>query len=168
MFLDEIGDMPLMMQVKLLRAIQERQITRVGGERPLQVSIRLACATNRDLRKLVEQGSFREDLFYRVNVIQLHVPPLRERMEDVLWLAERFLRARAADAAVRRLSASAQSALLRHVWPGNVRELKHCIDRACILARGPQIEPWDLFQTDGESNDPARPFRDARCLPAQL
>jgi DNA-binding NtrC family response regulator len=150
LFLDEIGDMPPLMQVKLLRAIQERQITRVGAERALSVNIRLVCATNRDLRALVEQGRFREDLYYRINVIHLRVPPLRERIEDVLWLAERFLRDRAGGAAPRRLSASAQSALLRHAWPGNARELKHCIDRACILARGPLIEPWDLFQTDPE------------------
>ena len=150
LFLDEIGDMPPLMQVKLLRAIQERQITRVGAERPLSVNIRLVCATNRDLRALVERGGFREDLYYRINVIHLRVPPLRERSEDVLWLAERFLCERAGGEAPRRLSASAQSALLRHNWPGNARELKHCIDRACILARGPLIEPWDLFQTDPE------------------
>jgi two-component system response regulator HydG len=150
LFLDEIGDMSPLMQVKLLRAIQERQITRVGAERPLSVSIRLVCATNRDLRALVERGGFREDLYYRINVIHLRVPPLRERSEDVLWLAGRFLCERAGGEAPRRLSASAQSALLRHSWPGNARELKHCIDRACILARGPLIEPWDLFQTDPE------------------
>jgi DNA-binding NtrC family response regulator len=150
LFLDEIGDMPPLMQVKLLRAIQERQITRVGGERPLSVNIRLACATNRDLRRLVEQGAFREDLYYRINVIHVRVPPLRERIEDVLWLAERFLRERPGAAGSRRLSAAAQSALLRHAWPGNARELKHCIERACILARGPSIEPWDLFQADPE------------------
>jgi DNA-binding NtrC family response regulator len=150
LFLDEIGDMPPLMQVKLLRAIQERQITRVGGERPLSVNIRLVCATNRDLRALVERGGFREDLYYRINVIHLRVPPLRERSEDVLWLAERFLSERARGVIPRRLSPAAQSALLRHSWPGNARELKHCIDRACILARGPLIEPWDLFQTDPE------------------
>jgi DNA-binding NtrC family response regulator len=150
LFLDEIGDMPPLMQVKLLRAIQERQITRVGGERPLSVNIRLVCATNRDLRALVERGGFREDLYYRINVIHLRVPPLRERNEDVLWLAERFLNERAGGAIPRRLSPAAQSALLRHSWPGNARELKHCIERACILARGPLIEPWDLFQTDPE------------------
>jgi DNA-binding NtrC family response regulator len=150
LFLDEIGDMPSLMQVKLLRAIQERQITRVGGERPLAVNIRLACATNRDLRRLVAQGAFREDLYYRINVIHLRVPPLRERVEDILWLAERFLHERPDAAGPRRLSAAAQSALLRHAWPGNARELKHCIERACILARGPLIEPWDLFQADPE------------------
>jgi DNA-binding NtrC family response regulator len=148
LFLDEIGDMPQLMQVKLLRAVQERQITRVGAERPLPVSIRLVCATNRDLRALVERGGFREDLYYRINVIHLRVPPLRGRSDDVLWLAQRFLSERAGGGSPRRLSPSGQSALLRHNWPGNARELKHCIDRACILARGPLIEPWDLFQTD--------------------
>ncbi len=148
LFLDEIGDMPAVMQVKLLRAIQERQIMRVGGDRALPVSIRLVCATNKDLRGLVEEGRFREDLYYRIHVIHLRVPPLRERSEDILWLARSFLRARSGAGAARRLSPTAESALLRHDWPGNARELKHCIERACILTRGLTIEPWDLFDSD--------------------
>jgi DNA-binding NtrC family response regulator len=150
LFLDEIGDMPPSMQVKLLRAIQDRKVTRLGADRALSVDLRLVCATNRDLRALVERGAFREDLYYRINVIHMRVPPLRERGDDVLWLAECFLSERAGDALPRRLSPAAQSALLRHDWPGNARELKHCIDRACILARGSLIEPWDLFQTDAQ------------------
>ncbi|HTS52042.1 MAG TPA: sigma-54 dependent transcriptional regulator [Burkholderiales bacterium] len=150
LFLDEIGDMSPLMQAKLLRAIQERQIMRVGGERAIAVNLRLICATNKNLRQLVEQGRFREDLFYRVNVIQLRIPPLRERQEDVLWLARRFL-AECAGASARpfRMSPQAESALLRYHWPGNVRELKHAVDRACILALAPLIQPWDLFQSDG-------------------
>jgi DNA-binding NtrC family response regulator len=148
LFLDEIGDMPGVMQVKLLRAIQERQIMRVGAERALSLSIRLVCATNKDLKKLVDEGRFREDLFYRVNVIHLRIPPLRERSDDILWLARTFLRDRQRVGIARRLSLTAESALLRHDWPGNVRELKHCIERACIMAHGPAIEPWDLFETD--------------------
>ncbi len=150
LFLDEIGDMSPLMQAKLLRAIQERQIMRVGGERAIAVNLRLICATNKNLRQLVEQARFREDLFYRVNVIQLRIPPLRDRQEDVLWLARRFLAECAgASAQPRRMSAQAESALLRYHWPGNVRELKHAVDRACILARAPLIQPWDLFQSDG-------------------
>ncbi len=150
LFLDEIGDMSPSMQSKLLRAVQERQITRVGGERAIAVDLRLICATNKDLRRLVEQGRFREDLFYRVNVIQLRIPPLRERQEDVLWLARRFLDHCAGSTGHPcRMSPQAESALLRHSWPGNVRELEHAVGRACILASGPLIQPWDLFQDDG-------------------
>jgi DNA-binding NtrC family response regulator len=150
LFLDEIGDMSPLMQAKLLRAIQERQIMRVGGERAIAVNLRLICATNKDLGKLVEDGRFREDLFYRVNVIRLRIPPLRERQDDVLWFARQFL-----DASVplggqpRRMSPQAESALLRYHWPGNVRELKHAVERACILALRPLIQPWDLFQSEG-------------------
>jgi DNA-binding NtrC family response regulator len=149
LFLDEIGDMSPLMQVKLLRVIQERQIMRVGGERAIAVNLRLICAANKDLGKLVEEGRFREDLFYRVNVIRLRIPPLRERQDDVLWFARRFL-AECAGASTqpRRMSPQAESALLRYHWPGNVRELKHAVERACILARAPLIQPWDLFQSD--------------------
>jgi DNA-binding NtrC family response regulator len=155
LFLDEIGEMSPGMQVKLLRAIQERQIMRVGGERALAVNLRLVCATNRDLRKLVEQGRFREDLYYRINVISLRIPPLRERPEDILWLARSFLNHCASSTRQPcRLSPQAESALLRHNWPGNVRELEHSVGRACILARGPLIQPWDLFQEDASQEAP--------------
>jgi len=118
--------------------------------------LRLICATNKDLRRLVEQGSFREDLYYRINVIHLRVPPLRERQEDILWLARRFLGDCAGSTGQAcRVSPQAESALLRHSWPGNVRELKHAVGRACILARGPVIQPWDLFQDDASSEPPA-------------
>ena len=149
LFLDEIGDMSPSMQSKLLRAVQEKQITRVGGERAIAVDLRLICATNKDLRQLVQQGRFREDLYYRINVIHLFIPPLRERLEDILWLARGFLSHCAGSAGHPcRVSPQAESALLRHGWPGNVRELEHAIERACILARGPVIQPWDLFQED--------------------
>ena len=136
LFLDEIGEMPLAMQVKLLRAIQERSITRVGGEAPIPVSLRLICATHRDLKQMVEQGTFREDLLYRINVIQLKVPPLRERKDDILWLVRLFLDQYAAQHQTTRksLHASAELAVLEYPWPGNVRELKHAIERAYILS----------------------------------
>jgi DNA-binding NtrC family response regulator len=156
LFLDEIGDMSPSMQGKLLRAVQERQITRLGGEHPIAVDLRLICATNTDLRRLVEQGRFREDLYYRINVIHLRIPPLRERQEDILWLARRFLDHCAGSTGHPcRMSPQAESALLRHSWPGNVRELKHAVGRACILARGPIIQPWDLFQDDASQEPPA-------------
>jgi len=147
LFMDEIGDMPLPMQAKLLRAIQERVITRVGGDEPLAVQFRLVCATHQDLAGLVRVGRFREDLYYRINVIQLLVPPLRERPEDILWLAERFIakHGTAYPAERKRLGSSGREALLTHPWPGNVRELKHAVERACIMAPGPIIEAFDLF-----------------------
>ncbi|MEA3276507.1 MAG: sigma-54 dependent transcriptional regulator [Pseudomonadota bacterium] len=147
LFLDEIGDMPLPMQAKLLRAIQERVITRIGADEPVSVRFRLVCATHQDLADLVRAGRFREDLYYRINVIQLLVPPLRERPEDILWLAERFVakHAEVYPAERKRLGNSARKALLAHRWPGNVRELQHAVERACIMAPGPIIEAPDLF-----------------------
>ena len=141
LFLDEIGEMSPVMQVKLLRAIQERTIVRVGAETPISVSIRLVCATHQDLKKMVEAGRFREDLYYRIHVVHLHIPPLRERKDDILWLAQRLLNQRAgetnpsgATAPQRSLSRAAEQALLGYPWPGNIRELKHCLERACILS----------------------------------
>jgi DNA-binding NtrC family response regulator len=157
LFLDEIGEMPPSMQVKLLRAIQHRRIVRVGGETPIPVDLRLTCATNRDLRKMVEQGTFREDLFYRINVIHIPVPPLRERKEDVLWLTDLFLRQFAEHHHVQKntLHPVAEQALLSYPWPGNVRELKHCIERACILSNQPMLYPDAFFEeaTAGGGND---------------
>lgn len=147
LFLDEIGDMPLPMQAKLLRVIQERVITRVGGDELIPVHFRLVCATHRDLMALVRGGQFREDLYYRINVIHLEIPPLRERPEDILWLAERYLllHGNTYPEEGKHFSASAREALLAHGWPGNVRELKHSVERACILAPGTLIEARDLF-----------------------
>jgi len=136
LFLDEIGEMSPTMQVKLLRAIQERHIVRVGGETPIPVSIRLICATHQDLKKMVEEGKFREDLYYRIHVIHLNIPPLRERKEDIPWLAGRLLETWSTEHSdPRTLHRSAEKALLDHPWPGNIRELKHCLERACILSQ---------------------------------
>jgi DNA-binding NtrC family response regulator len=148
LFLDEIGDMPLAMQVKLLRVIQDHRVTRVGGTTPIPVRFKLVCATHRDLRRMVEAGQFREDLFFRINVIQLRIPALRERREDVLWFARRFLLESAAAHEMPRftLSAAAETALLAYPWPGNLRELRHAIERACILSTSPVLEPALLFE----------------------
>ena len=134
LFLDEIGEMPVGMQVKLLRVIQDRSVIRVGAEKEIPVDIRLICATNRDLKGLVETGRFREDLYYRIHVVHIEIPPLRERREDVLWLADRFLEEFSVDGVPRRLDHGAQGDLLERSWPGNVRELRHCLERACILS----------------------------------
>jgi DNA-binding NtrC family response regulator len=148
LFLDEIGDMPLAMQSKLLRAIQEHSIVRVGGERSVPIEFRLVLATHRDLKQLVESGQFREDLYYRINVIHIRVPPLRERREDVLCLAQRFLGEylHAHPGEQRYLHPLTERALLAYPWPGNVRELKHCIERACILSRTAMILPEACFE----------------------
>ena len=157
LFLDEIGDMPMMMQAKLLRAIQERTITRVGGSKPISVRFRLVCATHHDLAQMVREGRFREDLYYRINVIQLSVPPLRDRPEDILWLAEKFINehGEAYPAEHKRLGPSAREALLAHAWPGNVRELKHTLERACIMAPGTVIEAGDLFPGERTAQAPS-------------
>ena len=148
LLLDEIGDMPGAMQVKLLRALQERSIVRVGGETSIPVELRLICATHRDLGQMVEQGAFRKDLYYRINVINVRVPPLRERTDDIMWLAQRFLAEQAARAPTERktLSRAAERVLMTYPWPGNVRELRHCIERAWILTQGSTLEPEALFE----------------------
>lgn len=138
LFLDEIGEMPAAMQVRLLRVIQERRVVRVGGEAVIPVRLRLICATNRDLRRLVAEGRFREDLYYRIHVVHVQIPPLRERREDILWFARLFLQ-EMVTAQEHHLLPSAEKRLLQHDWPGNLRELRHCIERACILAEGPGI-----------------------------
>ena len=157
LFRDEIGEMSPVMQVKLLRAIQERTIVRVGAETPIAVSIRLVCATHQDLKKMVEAGRFREDLYYRIHVVHLHIPPLRERKDDILWLARRLLEARAVDgghanASPRSLSRAAEQALLDYPWPGNIRELKHCLERACILSTKPVLSAETLFDPIGDGD----------------
>ena len=150
LFLDEIGEMLPSMQVKLLRAIQDRAVIRVGGATPRKVDIRLMCATHHDLKAMVEKGGFREDLYYRIHVIHLEIAPLRERQEDILWLATGFLDKRVSTGEARRmLTADAERALTRYPWPGNVRELLHCLERACVLTLTPSLNVESLFGTNG-------------------
>jgi len=136
LFLDEVGEMPVAMQVKLLRVLQERELTRVGGEQVLPVDVRLIVATNRNLAQMVEEGAFRGDLFYRLNVVELKTPPLRERREDIPLLAAHFLKrfAEKNRKKVDRFAPRAMDLLIRHPWPGNVRELMNTIERAVVLA----------------------------------
>jgi transcriptional regulator with GAF, ATPase, and Fis domain len=142
LFLDEIGEMPLDIQPKLLRALQEQTFERVGGEIPIKSDARLICATNTDLEKAVREGRFREDLFYRLNVFPIHIPPLRERGEDVILLANHFLSKLASRFGKPRfvLSKNAIQYLLSYRWPGNVRELQNTLERAAILCKGASIE----------------------------
>ena len=146
LFLDELGEMPLGLQVKFLRALQERQIRRVGGTRTIEVDIRVVCATNRDLRELVKAGEFREDLYYRIAVIDIALPPLRERPGDIELLATSFLAkfARRDTAAPRGFEPEAMAALEAYSWPGNVRELQNVVERACALTDAEMITLGDL------------------------
>ncbi|MCQ4163015.1 sigma-54 dependent transcriptional regulator [Roseomonas sp. GC11] len=143
LLLDEIGEMDLRLQAKLLRAIQEREIDRLGGTRPVKVDVRILAATNRDLAAEARAGRFREDLYFRLDVVRLHLPPLRERRGDILPLADLFA-ARYAEVnglPRRPLSAAARQALLAHPWPGNVRELENALHRAVLMAQGDEIGP---------------------------
>ncbi|TAN84649.1 MAG: sigma-54-dependent Fis family transcriptional regulator, partial [Gallionella sp.] len=147
LFLDEIGDMPLAMQVKLLRALQERRIVRVGGETPIEVDLRLVCATHQVLQERVVSGAFREDLYYRINVVELRIPPLRERAEDILPLARTLLAeiAAASGRAPPTLTPAAEHALKAYPWPGNIRELKNALERASLMSDGRSISHDILF-----------------------
>ncbi len=148
LFLDEIGAVPLALQGSLLRVIQERMVVRMRGETRIPVDLRIVCATQQDLRKMVKRGEFREDLYYYINVVRLHVPPLRERKEDILWLAQRFLDDEAAPrrTGTRSLSPRAERMILEYPWPGNVRELKSAIERACLLGAQGALQPEALFE----------------------
>ncbi|MBI5519347.1 MAG: sigma-54-dependent Fis family transcriptional regulator [Desulfovibrio sp.] len=145
-FLDEIGEMDLSLQVKILRVLQEKEIERVGGTGSKKVDVRVVAATNRDLEVEVAAGRFREDLFYRLNVIPMHLPPLRERGEDIMALAEHFLRGfcREKDRKDLAVGSQARAMLAGYPWPGNVRELENFMERLSILCEGPQVTPADL------------------------
>ena len=147
LFLDEIGNLSLQMQAKLLSAIQYKTIVRVGSNKPIPVDIRLVCATNCDLEQMVADGLFREDLLYRINTIQIEVPPLREREGDVLVLADFFLNRNANkyDKKGLRINSAAQDKLMGYSWPGNIRELQHTMERAVILCEGHVLKPDDFI-----------------------
>ena len=149
LFLDEIGNLFLPMQAKLLTAIEKRCISRLGSTQATPIDVRLICATNADIRRLVDEGDFRQDLLYRINTIELHIPPLRERGNDILLLAEYFLQryARKYQKEMRGLTREAKNKLLKYAWPGNVRELQHTVERAVILGDGSLLRPENfMFQ----------------------
>jgi DNA-binding NtrC family response regulator len=164
-FLDEIGDIGASMQAKLLRVLQEYEIKRVGGQEWIRVDVRVVAATNRNLQQLVERGTFREDLFYRLKVVTITLPPLRDRREDIPLLAEYFVRRYAARSgkAIAHLTPEAMALLTEHPWPGNIRELEHCIERAVALASGQVLTPEDLAPELKASVD-ATLFRGAPTL----
>ncbi len=160
LFLDEIGDIGPAIQLKLLRVLQEREIERVGGEETVKVDVRVVSATNKDLKKLVEEGKFREDLYYRLHIVPLTLPPLRDRPEDIDLLSEHFLvklRDRTGSSA-QRLTDAAKAVLRAYAWPGNVRELENCIEQSLVFCDGDMLRP--------EGPAPARGRRRHREAPA--
>jgi DNA-binding NtrC family response regulator len=159
-FLDEVGDVPLAMQVKLLRVLQEKEIQRVGGNDTIPVDVRVLAATNRELEPLVAEGAFRADLYYRLNVVRIHLPPLRERLEDVPLLADHLLKAFAEKSGrpCCRLGREALRALLDYHWPGNVRELANVLERASVAAGGEVIDRVDLGGAPAVAGFPPAPF----------
>jgi two-component system nitrogen regulation response regulator NtrX len=176
LFLDEVADMSLITQAKVLRVLQEQRFTRVGGGKTIEVDVRVISASNKRLTEEIARGAFREDLYYRLNVIPLSVPPLRDRIEDIPALAEHFLREIAAEQGIKpkTLHPGALDALMRYRWPGNVRELRNTIERLLIMAPGPVIAPADMAppftgrgsaSSDGAASaapDTAISLRDAR------
>jgi len=148
-FLDEIGDLPATTQVKLLRILQEREFERVGSTIPIKAEVRIVCATNRNLEELIEKGEFREDLYYRINVFPLYIPPLRERINDIPGLVDHFISKfnKSQHKRIKRISSSAIDMLMVYHWPGNIRELENCIERACILCTGDVIRSNNLPPT---------------------
>ncbi len=157
-FLDEIGEIDAATQVKLLRVLQEREFERVGGEKPVSVDVRVICATNRNLEEEVRKGAFREDLYYRLNVVHIEVPPLRERKEDIDLLVTSFLETfnKEDKRKIEGFTPAARKALLSYSWPGNIRELKNAIESAVVLSRGKYIDRDDLPQQVRDSGSGAR------------
>jgi len=158
LFLDEIGEINQNVQIKILRVLQDRKFERVGGEETIETDVRIVAATNRDLKKEIAEGRFREDLYYRLNVVNIHVPPLRERRDDIPLLAMAFLREFADENGkkIEGFDTKARSALYAYTWPGNVRELRNCVESAVVMARGGLVEAEDLppsVRSSGEERD---------------
>ncbi|SDI42550.1 phosphoenolpyruvate hydrolase family protein [Natribacillus halophilus] len=158
LFLDEVGELDPDIQVKFLRVIQQQEFERVGGNQTIKVDVRIICATNMDLREAVHQGKFREDLYYRLNVISIYIPPLRKRKEDIPSLVNHFLRSinEKFDLNIKRLSAESLDAMVKYDWPGNIRELEHALERAAILCDGNMIGLHDLPESFQITEDPVR------------
>ena len=168
LFLDEIGELPSDLQVKLLRVLQERVFERVGGTEPVKVDIRIVAATNKDLAKMVEEGSFREDLFYRLNVVQIHIPPLRERREDIPLLVSHFIAQIASENGIppKSFTQEAQNYLSGYEWPGNIRQLQNVIERCMVMIPRDVIDVEDL---PPEIRDEESQFKSAvDLLPVEL
>jgi len=173
LFLDEIGELPLSAQAKLLRLIEERAFIRVGGEVPIKTTARIICATNVDLERAVTEGRFRKDLYYRINVISVEIPALRDRRDDILPLAQKFMQefAEAFAREVHGFTPAAQQALVDHAWPGNVREVRNCVERGVALSEGSWIGVEALFPLEGAepvgSPTSFRTLAEVRCCAEQ-
>ena len=164
MLLDEIGDMPVPLQAKLLRFLQERVVERIGGREPIAVDVRIICATHRDLRALIQETRFREDLFYRISEVTIQLPPLRDRSGDAVLLARHFLEQAASrhGRSLRGFTAKALKAIEAYPWRGNVRELENAINSAVIMAEGKQIGP-EALRLDAGGVDEALDLREVRA-----
>lgn len=169
LFLDEVSEMPLSMQAKLLRVLQERELVRVGGEEVLRVDVRVIAATNRDLSEQVRNGHFREDLYYRLNVVGLTVPPLRQRTQDIPLLSQHFLNlfSEKNHKELKGLTPQAMDRLVKYAWPGNVRELMNAIERAVVLAQSEYVDASDLW-LEQEAADHSETPDAASAAPADL
>ncbi|TQR61024.1 sigma-54-dependent transcriptional regulator [Campylobacter troglodytis] len=155
LFLDEIGEMPVEIQAKLLRALQEREISRLGGTKPIKINVRIVCATNANIEKKIKDGEFRSDLYYRLNTIPIEIPPLRERKEEILGIASQVLKdtCKEYELEEKTLSQEARKSLLNYEYPGNIRELISIVQRACILSEGAEISSEDLFLESRQKKD---------------
>lgn len=165
LLLDEIGDLPLGLQSKLLRVLQERSFERLGSSSPIEANVRVVCATHRNLEEMVQEGKFRQDLFYRLNVVQIQIPALRERRDEIPVLAQHFLQrfAEQFGKSTTHFSPLALHALEEYQWPGNVRELENAVQHAMVMAEGPAIETWNLpnsLRGDIEQSSPARSYEE--------
>jgi len=161
LFLDEIGELPANTQAKLLRVLEQSEFTRVGGTTPLSVDVRIIAATNRDLHDEMREGNFRADLFYRLNVVSVHLPPLRDRRDDIAILVRHFLSAKATELGLpeKAFNNDAMDLLLQYAWPGNVRELENVIERTLVLSEGDVMQPHDLPQYMVSGNTQTHPLR---------
>jgi DNA-binding NtrC family response regulator len=170
-FLDEIGDVPAVIQVKLLRILQEREFERLGSNVTRHIDVRVVAATNQDLRAALEQGTFREDLYYRLNVVPLNIPPLRERKQDIPFLANHFIRKLAPDTGskVESITDQAMEKLIAYHWPGNVRELENVIERALVMCTGTELDAADIkLENAPGRGDSSRAQSDPNFLPAGM
>ena len=160
LFLDEIANLPLAMQSKILRAIETKQVVRLGSNRNIPIDIRLICATNGNIAEMVGRNKFRQDLLYRINTVEIHLPPLRERGEDLRQLAEYFLKmfCKKYNKAEKSIGVSTMNKLMAYQWPGNVRELQHCLERAVILSEAKVLQPEDFFLTTPQADSDAITF----------
>jgi transcriptional regulator with PAS, ATPase and Fis domain len=162
LFLDEIGNLPLTLQAKLLSVIENRKVIRLGSNKPIEIDVRLVCATNMAIHEMVAEDKFRQDLLYRINTLEIRIPPLRERIEDIPLLAEHFLNiySKKYNKSIKKISPSATKRLEKYKWPGNVRELQHAMERSVIMSESQNLQPSDFFFLSPESKSKSVRYED--------